>query len=160
MHIIAVPAGDDSLRLGIGEAHRRYSRIINFRENWRGHLWQARFSSFPMDETYLLTAARYVEMNPVRVHLTTDAISWPWSSARAHLAGEDDQLATVAPLLDIAGDWSLFLSGAAEDEQMKYIRRHERTGRPLGTDGFVERLELTLERTLKRGKPGPKGKQN
>ena len=40
VHLIAVPESDDGLRRGIGEAHRRYSRMINFRENWRGHLWQ------------------------------------------------------------------------------------------------------------------------
>jgi putative transposase len=51
--------------MGSGEAHRRYTRRINFREKWRGHLWQERFASFPMNESYLLAAARYVEMNPV-----------------------------------------------------------------------------------------------
>lgn len=157
VHLVAVPETDDGLRRGIGEAHRRYSRMINFRENWRGHLWQGRFASFPMDETYLLAAARYVEMNPVRANLAPDAVSWPWSSARAHLASMDDELVKVAPLLEIAGDWKLFLAGAGEEEQSNDIRKHERTGRPLGTEGFVEHLESTLDRPLKRGKPGPKG---
>ncbi|MEA1921767.1 MAG: transposase, partial [Pseudomonadota bacterium] len=48
------------------EAHIRYTRRINFRENWRGHLWQGRFSSFIMNEEYLLACTRYVELNPVR----------------------------------------------------------------------------------------------
>jgi REP-associated tyrosine transposase len=157
VHLIAVPDSEESLRRGIGEAHRRYSRMVNFRENWRGHLWQGRFSSFPMDESYLLAAARYVEMNPVRAHLTPDAVSWPWSSARAHLAGTDDELVKVTPLLEMAGDWRLFLEGAGEEDTLNEIRRHERSGRPLGAEGFVERLESALERTLKRGKPGPKG---
>lgn len=160
VHLIAVPQTDDGLRRGIGEAHRRYSRMINFRENWRGHLWQGRFASFPMDESYLLAAARYVEMNPVRAHLAPDAASWPWSSARAHLSCTDDHLVKVEPLLEMAGDWKIFLAGAAEEEHLSSIRKHERTGRPLGSEGFVERLELALERFLKRGKPGPKGKQN
>jgi sulfatase maturation enzyme AslB (radical SAM superfamily) len=30
------------------EAHRRYTWAINFREGWRGHLWQGRFSSYAM----------------------------------------------------------------------------------------------------------------
>jgi len=158
VHLIAVPGSEDGLRRGIGEAHRRYSRMINFRENWRGHLWQGRFASFPMDETYLLAAARYVEMNPVRAHLVPDAISWPWSSARSHVAGTDDDLVKVTPLLEIAGDWRLFLSGAEVDEQTDDIRKHERTGRPLGSEAFIEKLESDLERFLKRGKPGPKEK--
>jgi putative transposase len=157
IHLIAVPESDDGLRRGIGEAHRRYSRMINLRENWRGHLWQGRFSSFSMDENYLLATARYIEMNPVRARLTQGPQSWRWSSARAHLAGKDDELVKVSPLLEMAGDWRLFLSSEAEEEQMNNIRRHERTGRPLGSSGFVEKLESTLERTLKRQKPGPKG---
>jgi putative transposase len=159
VHLIAVPESEDGLRRGIGEAHRRYSRMINFREDWRGHLWQGRFASFPMDESYLLAAAQYVEMNPVRARLVQDAASWPWSSARAHLSGLDDKLVKVAPLLEMAGDWRLFL-GAATDEEMGKIRRHERSGRPLGSESFVERLESALIRVLKPGKPGPRGKVN
>ena len=64
-HIIAVPSSEEGLRWAIGEAHRRYTRRINFREKWRGYLWQGRFASFVMDEAYLLAAARYVELNPV-----------------------------------------------------------------------------------------------
>ena len=158
IHLVVVPDTEDGLRRGIGEAHRRYSRMINFRENWRGDLWQGRFASFPMDETYLLAAARYVELNPVRAHLAADAGSWPWSSARAHLAGADDQLVRVTPLLEMAGDWKLFLDGAAEEERLNDIRKHERTGRPLGSEGFLDQLEAALDRFLKRGKPGPKGK--
>lgn len=160
VHLIAVPESEDALRSGIGEAHRRYSRMVNFRQNWRGHLWQGRFASFPMDETYLLAAARYVEMNPVVAGLAEDAAAWPWSSAGAHLSATDDGLVTVAPLLEMAGDWRLFLAGGADEEQIQEIRKHERTGRPLGSEGFVERLETTLERSLKRGKPGPKGNKN
>lgn len=160
VHLIAVPTTEDALRCGIGEAHRRYSRMINFRQNWRGHLWQGRFASFPMDETYLLAAARYVEMNPVKAGIVEDAAAWPWSSTRAHLAATDDELVTVTPLLQMARDWRLFLAGTAEEERVNEIRKHERTGRPLGSEGFIERLETTLDRPLKRGKPGPKGKDN
>ena len=159
VHLIAVPESEDGLRCGIGEAHRRYSRGINFREEWRGHLWQGRFSSFPMDETYLLAAARYVEKNPVRANLVTEASLWPWSSARAHLSKQDDELVKVAPLLEMVGDWENFLA-EEQEETLNDIRKHERTGRPLGTIGFVEGLELELGRKLKRNKPGPKGRSN
>ncbi len=67
--LIVVPQSAESLRRAIGEAHRRYTRWINFREGWRGHLWQGRFASIVMDEDHLLTAARYVELNPVRAGL-------------------------------------------------------------------------------------------
>jgi putative transposase len=160
VHLIAVPENEESLRRGIGETHRRYSRLINFRENWRGHLWQGRFASFPMDESYVLAAARYVEMNPVTAGMALEAAEWPWSSATAHLAGCDDELVMVAPLLEMAGDWRLFLKGTEEEKVINDIRMHERTGRPLGQESFVEQLESALVRPLKRGKPGPKGQEN
>lgn len=80
-----VPRSEDGLRRAIGEAHRRYTRRVNFREGWRGHLWQGRFASFVMDEPYLLAAARYIELNPVRAGLVTAPSDDRWSSARAHL---------------------------------------------------------------------------
>ena len=39
VHLIAVPSDEDGLRHAIGEAHRRYTRHVNFRQGWRGHLW-------------------------------------------------------------------------------------------------------------------------
>ena len=72
VHLVAVPESADGLRLAIGEAHRRYSAMVNRRQKWTGHLWQGRFSSFPLDEKYLLAAVKYIEMNPVRAPLVAD----------------------------------------------------------------------------------------
>lgn len=158
-HLIAVPSSPDGLRWAIGEAHRRYTRRINFREQWRGYLWQGRFASFVMDEPYLLAAARYVELNPVRAGLVPSAQQWPWSSARAHLAGRDDRLVKVAPLLAMIADWNAFLQSAVPEEELRQIRRHGRTGRPLGDETFLGRLEGLVGRVLKPQKRGPKPKR-
>ena len=156
VHLIATPASADGLRAAIGEAHRRYARHVNFREGWRGYLWQGRFASFPLDGDHLLVAARYVEQNPVRARLVAEARDWPWSSACAHLTGDDDGLVQVAPLLEMVGDWRALLEDAPPDAEMAAIRRHERTGRPLGDDAFVTDLEARLGRALRPRKPGPK----
>ena len=55
VHLIVVPQSAESLRRAIGRPSR-YMRRINFREGWRGHLWQGRFAPFVMDEDHLLTA--------------------------------------------------------------------------------------------------------
>ena len=144
------------MRRGIGEAHRRYARHVNFREGWRGFLWQGRFASFPLDGDHLLAAACYIELNPVRARLTDTPEGWPWSSARAHLAGGDDDLVTASPLLERVGDWRALLSLPADEDEVDILRRHQRTGRPLGDDAFVERLEASLGRNLRPSKPGPK----
>ena len=157
IHLIAVPESEEGLRHAIGETHRRYTRHINFREGWRGHLWQGRFASFVMDFYHLLTAVRYVELNPVRAGLVDQPEQWPWSSAAAHIAGRDDALVRVAPMLDIVReDWRSYLSIPPDEKQMELLRSHERTGRPLGSDGFVSHLEAMLDRVLRPQKPGPK----
>jgi putative transposase len=156
VHLIATPETAEGLRRGIGEAHRRYARHVNFREGWRGFLWQGRFASFPLDGDWLLAAARYIELNPLRARLADTPDAWPWSSARAHLTGRDDALAKAAPLLAMVGDWRTFLSLTTDDDEVDALRRHQRTGRPLGDDAFVDRLETTLGRPLRRRKPGPK----
>jgi putative transposase len=157
VHLIVVPSSEDGLRCAIGEAHRRYSRRINFREGWCGHLWQGRFASYPMDEHYLLAAARYVELNPVRAGLVKSPGAYLWSSAAAHLTGRDDALVQVTPLLESVGNWVTFLSVGFSDQESEALRRHERTGRPLGSDDFLSRLEVALARRIRRRKPGPKG---
>ena len=154
VHLIAVPSHEDGLRAAFGEAHRRYARRINAREDWGGHLWQGRFASFPMDVRHLLACARYVELNPVRAKLHRTARAWRWSSARAHLAGKDDALVRVAPLLKRAGDWRAFLAGGLDDDTIAAIRAHERSGHPLGGDAFYKSLAKTLGRDVKPRKPG------
>ena len=160
VHLIAVPQTEAALGRAIGDAHRRYARAIHAREDWGGHLWQGRFASFPMDEPHLLAAARYVELNPVRARLRRRPEAHGWSSTKAHLAGRDDELVSVAPLLELVGDWAAFLADGLDDSQAAALRRHERTGRPLGDAGFVASVERRLGRSLAKRKPGPKPKRS
>jgi putative transposase len=159
IHLIVVPETKDGLNLAIGEAHRRYTRRINFREGWRGHLWQGRFSSFIMEEGYLLACARYVELNPVRSGLVKKPEDWQWSSAGPHMKGKDDILVKTKPLQEIVNKpWEKFLAIDVQEQEIALLKKHERTGRPLGTDSFIEKIELLLDRKLKPKKPGPKKK--
>jgi len=140
-------------------AHRKYTRLINFREGWRGFLWQGRFASFPMDERYLLACARYVELNPVRAKLARQAQDWNWSSARAHLGLATDPLVDTGGIGRLVKDWKEFLSGDMNEKELDALRAGERTGRPLGSPAFIEKLECHLKRPLARRKPGPKPKK-
>ena len=97
-----------------------------------------------------------MELNPVRARLSDRAEAWPWSSARAHLAGRDDELVAAAPLLELVPDWAGFLGRGLGEAEHKAIRSGERTGRPLGSVDFIADLERRLGRTLARRKPGPK----
>jgi REP-associated tyrosine transposase len=154
VHLIVVPSDEEGLAGAIGEAHRRYSRHVNFREGWRGHLWQGRFASFVMDDDYLLAAARYIELNPVRARIVRKPHRYRYSSARAHLEGRADPLLSDSPLRSMVDDWSSFLSEGTDEQEQALLRRHESTGRPLGSKRFIRKLEKILGRVLRPQKGG------
>ena len=129
VHLVLVPAREDGLRAALAPTHRLYTAEINRREGWRGHLWQGRFASFPMEEAHLHACLRYVELNPVRAGLVDRPESWRWSSARAHLGLDADRLTDLAPAAQRIEDWAAFLAAGLGDDDCDAIRLAERTGR-------------------------------
>lgn len=156
VHLIVVPSDVDGLRATFANVHRRYARRINARERWTGHLWQGRFGAVAMDETHLIHAARYVALNPVRARLADRVDDWPWSSARAHFAGTDDELVEVAPLLERVGDFAAFVASAEDQQATRALRMAETTGRPLGSQSWIANLE---ERTGRQLAAKPRGRR-
>ena len=170
VHLILVPEDSDGLRAALGEAHRRYTRHVNFREGWRGYLFQGRFASYPMDDAHLMAAVRYVEQNPVAAGMVTRAEDWAWSSARSHITGKcsgDDPLTDVAALAGHVTNWRALLrygleAGDASEEGAalaEAIEARLRTGRPLGDTAWIARAEAALSRPLMPAKRGPKVKR-
>jgi len=159
VHIIIVPSDKDGLRRTFADAHRRYTGYINARLRVTGHLWQGRFGSVLMDEEHLAHAVRYVSMNPVRAGLVERAEDWKWSSVPAHLAGQDNELVKVSPVLERYGDFAVFLDQDTDStDAFKRLRQSEITGRPLGADDWIEKLSALTGRELKAKKRGPKRK--
>ena len=129
VHWIAVPKTDDGLRRAIGEAHRRHSRRVNFREDWRGHLWQGRFASSVSDDPYRLAAARYIELNPVRAKLVVAPSDDRWSSARAHIEGKKRRAGEGFFLAEDCGQLETALDQCAERRGERHVSA-ARTHRP------------------------------
>ena len=158
VHFIMTPSHADGLRATFAEAHRRYSARIHASLKLTGHLWQGRFSSTAMDERHLIAAARYVAMNPVAAGITRRAADWPWSSASAHLAGTDDAVVTVTPLLARIEDFAGLLAGAEDETAIRALLRSRTTGRPVGAADWIKALEVQTQRHLAPAKRGPKRK--
>jgi len=156
VHLVIVPEQEDGLARLFKEAHRHYTRHINFRNDWRGHLWQERFHSFVMDENYLLATVRYTELNPVRAGLCEKPEQWKWSSVHAHLSRKDDQLVSVSPMLERISNWSDYLSASITPDELDTIRRHTKTGRPVQSEPFLSRLHALTGTDYCKGKPGRK----
>jgi putative transposase len=56
--------------------------------------------------------------------------------------------------LQIVHSWKEFVEIPALEVAAESIRMHERTGRPLGNDLFIDRLELEIGESLRKKKPG------
>jgi len=68
----------------------------------------------------------------------------------------DDRLVKVSPLLELVDDWGRFIAGQIAEREVSLLRKQERTGSPLGGEGFIDRLERALDRSLRKQKTGPK----
>ena len=157
VHLIVVPQNEHALAKAVGRTHYDYTRYVNRLHGRSGHLWQNRFFSCPLDDEHYWTAMCYIERNPVRAKMVRKAWRYPWSSAAAHVTGHDG-----AQLLDLSEwcrqkdreDWADHLAQPQDDQTESGIRSSLRTGRPLGSDTFVSKIETFLNRRLRAAPVG------
>jgi putative transposase len=106
-----------NLSRGMHWLNGRYAQSFNRRHHRRGHLFQDRFHGVLVEkESYLLTVARYVVLNPVRAGMVENPVDWQWSSYR-QTAGLETPAAWLAvdDLLDSFG-------GANREGCEEYVR--------------------------------------
>jgi putative transposase len=154
VHLLAIPELKDSLARGIGEAHRRYTRMINFRERVSGYLFQGRFSSCPVaTDIYFTTTLQYILRNPVKANMVQASWDYPWSSAAYHcgLVG-DDLLVQEDELLAGVANWQKLLS--TDSAMSTVLEEKNRTGRPFGAEEFYTEVEKRTGIDTRPGTPG------
>lgn len=159
IHLLAEPKAADSLAKAVGRTHFRYTLYINEMHVRSGHLWQNRFYSCMLDDGHYLDAMRYIERNPVKAKLVRRAWRWPWSSAAAHCELQPPPAALdTAPwqaLRITGGEWENELIQKDDEDVTGAIRRATCTGRPLGSDSFISKLEAAAGRRMR---PLPHGR--
>ncbi len=160
VHLVAVPATEEGLQRVLKPLHMRYAQRINRERGWKGHLWQGRYFSSPLDDAYLWAAVRYVERNPVRAGIVNRAENYRWSSAAAHCGNEIDSLITPKSSwnkkFSSIDDWSAWLAEGDETEEIQILRTNIEKGLPCGTEGFIKRLSKLVGRELEyrpQGRP-------
>ena len=154
VHFVAVPEKAEHFSKAIGEIHRKYTTAINIRNNWKGRLWQGRYYSYPMDEIHTYRAVRYIERNPVRAKIVKFAENYLWSSAKSHVTGTYDKVLSYFYLLKDIKDWRCYLRIVETEEERMLFRKHEKTGRPLGSLSFIMKAEKITGRKLRKKKTG------
>ena len=149
--IVGVPAEAHSLSRALALANLLYTQYVNRMHGRSGRLWQNRFFSCPLDDAHRVVALCYIELNPVRAAMVRRPEEYPWSSAACHCGASD-----VSGLLDPSAwsseypgrTWKRVLTSQAA-EPCEALRLHTRTGRPLGTDSFISKIEATLGRRVR-----------
>ncbi len=113
----------------------RYAQHINKIKGWKGHLWQGRFFSSPLDDAYT------------------------WSSAAAHCGLKVEPfLATLPDSMEGISQeyWPEWLALSENQNMIAVIQRNIEKGLPCGNDKFIDRLEVVAKRSLRykpQGRP-------
>lgn len=154
VHVVAIPDNSDSLRAAFAPLNRTYAQTMNRREGWRGHLWQSRFASVPLDDQYAVAAMRYADLNPVRAGLVQHPSQYRWSSARAHAEVKSDGLTDLAACLRYSDDLRGLVESALEEDIQSRFRKHETSGLPLGKDSFLDRIAASTGSKVRPEKRG------
>jgi putative transposase len=161
LHLVLRPVGDDDLGPWMQWLLTSHVRYQQRRYATIGRIWQGRFKAFPIQkDNYLLTVLRYVERNPVRSGLVTDAVRWPWSSAASRRSDtgvplRPDGVLSPAPV-DLPIPWAEWVNGPLTEAELAAVRQCAHRERPYGESAWVHGMadRLGLRSTLNpRGRP-------
>lgn len=162
-HLLATPQTDTSLPQLMQALGRSYVRYFNDLQGRSGTLWEGRYrSTLIQTDRYLLTCMAYIDLNPVRAGLVTDAKDYPWSSY-GHYAGlRSDELVTPHALF-----WSLantpfgreaayaeMVRAGVKAEQQTALTRSALGGWALGEEQFVADLQTRTARRVEKNLAG------
>jgi REP-associated tyrosine transposase len=165
VHLLLTPKKAEAVPKLIISLGRRYVQYVNRTYRRTGTLWDSRYKSSSVQaETYLLTAQRYIELNPVRAAMVDDPAHYRWTSYRANALGHADARLTSHSLY-------LALGATDKDRQAVYralfrshldraaiddIRLALSQNQPLGNERFlgtIEKVTGIRREARPRGRP-------
>jgi putative transposase len=146
-----------------------YTQYINYFYGRTGTLWKGRFKSSPVStDNYLLACCRYIEMNPVRAGLVSDAKDYRWSSYCGKIGLKEDKILDFDIWYNSLGDNNLerqkkyqeWFRESIPEYEWKLIRECVNKSGVFGNEKFKEQIEKATGRKMEireRGRPKNKG---
>ncbi len=168
VHILATPADEIGLGRMMQWVGRYYVPYFNQKYERVGTLWQGRFKASVIDsEHYFMTCCRYIELNPVRAGIVSNAAEYPWSSYAHHVGMRSDPLISDHPLYWALGNtpfqreaaYKEMVEQVLTEDDIHYLNTALLKGWALGSEQFKMALEKQTERRVrpaKRGRPSKK----
>ncbi len=169
VHLLVTPERRDSAALMMKNLGQRYVQYINRTYRRSGTLWEGRFKScLAMEEAYVLTCYRYIELNPVRAKMVESPGDYPWSSYGYNAAGKASSLLT--PHRHYLGlgenniarqeNYRSLVSLDLDPEKVREVRSATNGNFALGSSCFQEQIGETLGRRVVPGVSGRPRKDN
>jgi putative transposase len=159
-HLLLWPVKDGELSRFVGWLSLTHTQRwhAHRRSVGRGHVYQGRFKSFPIQEdAHFYAVARYVERNALRGRLVRRAEAWRWCSLARWLHGPAEEKPPLAawPVPRKAG-WVEHVNAPQTEAELSAVRLSIERGSPYGETAWTERTirRLGLESTVRpRGRP-------
>ncbi|MBW0170657.1 MAG: transposase [Hydrogenophaga sp.] len=162
-HLLLTPETAQGVPLMMQAVGRRYVRYFNDLHGRTGTLWEGRYrSTLVQAERYLLACMVYMDLNPVRAGMVSEARQHPWSSHRHYIGQASDRRVTPPSVY-----WGLgntpFAREAAYTElvhagqsvaQQGAITDATLYGWALGDATFTAELQKRTPRRIAPAKPG------
>ncbi len=162
-HLLATPQTDTGLPQMMQAVGRRYVRYFNDSRGRSGTLWEGRYrSTLIQTESYLLACMAYIDLNPVRAGLVTEARNYPWSSHGHYVGLRSDRLVTPHALFWALGNtpfareaaYAELVQAGVTGDQQAALTRSALSGWALGDADFVAELQKRTERRVKQAQAG------
>ena len=164
LHLLVTPSDEVGLARMMQWVGRYDVPYFNQKYGRTGTLWQGRFkTSIIESEEYFLLCSRYIENNPVRAGLVSQAAEYLWSSCAHHIGDKPDSLISDHPLYWALGNtpfereaaYKALIAQAIPAEAEGALSQAVQKGLVLGSEQFKINLE---KRTSRRVRPGKRGR--
>jgi len=168
VHVLTTPPAATSLSAMMQSIGRSYVRWINRRCHRSGTLFEGRFRSTVVDaDRYLLTCARYIELNPVRAELVAEPAAFRWSSHRHNVGLESNPIVTEhlafwqlgnTPF-ERQGEYRRMFESPISSGELDAIRQSTNSGFVLGEVPFLAEVQAATPRRASPARPGRPSKE-
>jgi putative transposase len=163
LHLLVTPQQDGALSKMMQSVGRRYVLYFNRRYDRTGTLWEGRFKSTLIQaDRYLLACMVYIDLNPVRAHMVSEAAAYAWSSHMHYVGGRVDRLLTPPPSYWALGNTpfarelaylEIVKAGVTSHLQAELLEATLKSW-ALGDDLFLSQLQIQTNRRLSKSRAG------
>ena len=155
LHLLVTPRSENALPLMMQAVGRSYGRT--------GTLWEGRYrSTLIQTERYFLVCMVYIDLNPVRAGMVSQAADYPWSSHAHYTGTRQDAWLTPHALYWALGNtpfarelaYAQLVQAGIEQSQQHALTSATLSGWALGEEGFVVGLQKLTPRRVRKAAAG------